>query len=216
MSEQVVNAAAAAADEAADAPSPSAGAAGWYGKLPGLGDFAVRRLPPAFVEPWDAWLQAGLHDMPHARRASDDGALAPVRRFWLSPGVVDALAWGGLLMPSTDRTGRRFPLTVAQPMLSLAQAIAARRWFTSVVAAMRFTQRNEHTLDDFEECLGALLPPPLRPAPRPDELLAADLLNARAACSAWWCHGAASAKDFLIFDGMPAPAALATLLDGPR
>ena len=33
---------------------------GWYGKLPALGDFASRRLPPEFVEPWDRWLAAGL------------------------------------------------------------------------------------------------------------------------------------------------------------
>jgi type VI secretion system protein ImpM len=191
-------------------------AAGWYGKLPGLGDFAMRRLPPNFVEQWDAWLQVGLHDMPHARRACDDGALAPVRRFWLSPGVVDALAWGGLLMPSTDRAGRRFPLTVAQPMPTLAQAIAARRWFSSVVAAMRFTQGNEHTLDDFEDCLAALPPPPCKPAPRADDLLAAEILQGTAMCSAWWCHGAATAQDFRVYGGMPAPAALASLLEGPR
>lgn len=214
MSEQVVSAAAAAAGE--DAAATTAAAAGWYGKLPGLGDFAMRRLPPNFVERWDAWLQIGLHDMPHARRASDDGALAPVRRFWLSPGVVDALAWGGLLMPSTDRAGRRFPLTVAQPMPALAQAIAARRWFSSVVAAMRFTLDNEHTLDDFEDCLAALPPPLCKPAPRADELLAAEILHGASACSAWWCHGAATAQDFRVFDGMPAPAALASLLEGPR
>ena len=213
MSEQVVSAATQPSEAAAAA---AAAAAGWYGKLPGLGDFAMRRLPPNFVERWDQWLQAGLHDMPHARRASDDGSLAPVRRFWLSPGVVDALAWGGLLMPSTDRAGRRFPLTVAQPMPALAQAIAARRWFTSVVAAMRFTLDNEHTLDDFEDCLSALPPPLLRPAPRADELLAAEILQSTSVCSAWWCHGAATAQDFRIFDGMPAPAALASLLEGPR
>ena len=220
MSEQVVSAAITAPSEAAAAatqPSEAvAAAAGWYGKLPGLGDFAMRRLPPNFVERWDQWLQAGLHDMPHARRASDDGSLAPVRRFWLSPGVVDALAWGGLLMPSTDRAGRRFPLTVAQPMPALAQAIAARRWFTSVVAAMRFTLDNEHTLDDFEDCLSALPPPLLRPAPRADEGLAAEILQSTSVCSAWWCHGAATAQDFRVFDGMPAPAALASLLEGPR
>jgi type VI secretion system protein ImpM len=216
MSEQVVSVVTTApsADVAAAA---AAAAAGWYGKLPGLGDFAMRRLPPNFVERWDAWLQAGLHGMPHARRESDDGALAPVRRFWLSPGVVDALAWGGLLMPSTDRAGRRFPLTVAQPMPALAQAIAARRWFSSVVAAMRFTQGNEQTLDDFEDCLSALLPPLCKPAPRADELLAAEVLHGAPVCSsAWWCHGAATAQDFRVFDGMPAPAALASLLEGPR
>lgn len=211
MPEQVVSCTP-SADVAAAAPV----AAGWYGKLPGLGDFAMRRLPPQFVERWDQWLQAGLRGMPHARRASDDGAFAPVRRFWLAPGVVDALAWTGLLMASADRAGRRFPLTVAQPMPTLAQAIAARRWFASVVAAMRFTQGNEHTLDDFEECLAALLPPPPKAPPRADELLAAEVLNNLSACTAWWCHGAATSRDFLVFDGMPAPSALASLLEGPR
>ena len=33
---------------------------GWYGKLPASGDFATRRLPPSFIEPWDAWLNAML------------------------------------------------------------------------------------------------------------------------------------------------------------
>lgn len=205
MSEQVVSRA--AADDAA--------AAGWYGKLPGLGDFAARRLPPGFISRWDEWLQLGLREM-GPTLADDSDLLAPVRRFWLSPGVIDALAWGGLLMPSADRAGRRFPLTVAQPMATLAQALAARRWFGGIVAAMRFTQGHEHTLDDFEECLGALPPPPPRSAPRADEQLAGELLSSRAACSAWWCHGAVSAKDFLVFDGLPAPAVLASLLDGPR
>lgn len=203
MSDQVVN------------HADGAAAAGWYGKLPGVGDFATRRLPPGFVEPWDGWLQRGLHGMA-CPVAADGGELAPVRRFWLGPGVIDALAWGGLLMPSVDRTGRRFPLTVAQPMATLAQALAARRWFSSVVAAMRFAQNDGQTLDDFEECLGALSLLPLRAASRADERLAVELHAARAACSAWWCHGAAEAKDFLVFDGMPAPTALAALLDGPR
>jgi type VI secretion system protein ImpM len=220
MSEQVVSAAVTASDTAVAA----AGAAGWYGKLPGLGDFATRRLPPQFVERWDGWLQSGLRDMPHARRASDgangaDRAFAPVRRFWLGPGVADTLAWAGLLMPSTDRAGRRFPLTVAQPMPTLAQSLAARAWLSSVVAAMRFTQGNQHTLDDFEECLGALPPPLPKPAPRADELLAAEVLQtlaAQGARSVWWCHGATTAPDFLVFDGLPAPAVLARLLEGPR
>lgn len=207
------------------APNAQTVAAGWYGKLPGLGDFATRRLPPTFVSRWDQWLQAGMHAMRNpaaddgnAVALADDGALAlaPVRRFWLAPGVIDALAWGGLLMPSNDRAGRRFPLTVAQPMTTLAHAIAARRWFSSVVAAMRFTLDNEHTLGDFEECLSALPPPPRRNAPRADELLAGLVLTTSAARSAWWCHGAAAATDFIVFDGMPAPAALAALLEGPR
>ena len=35
-------------------------AAGWFGKMPALGDFASRRLPPAWIEAWDGWLQREL------------------------------------------------------------------------------------------------------------------------------------------------------------
>ncbi|HLD66572.1 MAG TPA: type VI secretion system-associated protein TagF, partial [Pseudomonas sp.] len=34
--------------------------AGFYGKLAGRGDFVSRGLPQSFIEPWDAWLAAGL------------------------------------------------------------------------------------------------------------------------------------------------------------
>ena len=36
---------------------------GWYGKLPGMGDFAQRRLPEQFRSVWDNWLQAGLFEL---------------------------------------------------------------------------------------------------------------------------------------------------------
>lgn len=33
---------------------------GWFGKLPGMGDFAHRRLPESFRAVWDQWLQRGM------------------------------------------------------------------------------------------------------------------------------------------------------------
>ncbi|WP_338114240.1 type VI secretion system-associated protein TagF, partial [Thiorhodococcus mannitoliphagus] len=33
---------------------------GFYGKLPGLGDFVSRRLPVDFTQPWDLWLRESL------------------------------------------------------------------------------------------------------------------------------------------------------------
>jgi type VI secretion system protein ImpM len=155
----------------------------------------------------------------HGRALDAAIELAPVRRFWLAPGVIDALAWAGLLMPSRDRAGRCFPLTVAQPMATLAHALAARRWFASVVAAMRFTLDREHSLDDFEDCLLALPPPTSQPAARADGALASAVLPDAAggpARSAWWCHGATRAGDFLVYAGLPPPAALAALLETPR
>lgn len=187
-------------------------AAGWYGKLPGLGDFVQRRLPPSFVTPWDEWLQRGLGAL--AAQPTANGAVqpAPVRRFWLDAGVIDARGWAGLLMQSSDRSGRAFPLTVAQPMSTLAQSLAARQWASSLVAAMRFTHDREHTLDDFEDCLHALPPPLVRRAPRADEALAASLHDGHVGRSVWWCHGAAKAADFTVFDGLPPAAALARWL----
>ena len=35
-------------------------APGLYGKLSDRGDFVSRRLPRAFVDPWDTWLQDSL------------------------------------------------------------------------------------------------------------------------------------------------------------
>ena len=79
---------------------------GWFGKLPSLGDFASRRLPDAFVQPWDRWLQRGML----AARAElgeqrwlDVYLVAPVLRFWLAPGLLGSEGWAGLMMPSVDR-----------------------------------------------------------------------------------------------------------------
>jgi type VI secretion system protein ImpM len=95
-------------------------APGWHGKLPSLGDFASRRLPADFVETWDAWLAAGLAAMRERNPADWLTAYlaSPSRCFLLMPGVLPGAAghqgWAGVLMPSVDRVGRYFPLTIVQ------------------------------------------------------------------------------------------------------
>jgi type VI secretion system protein ImpM len=88
---------------------------GFYGKLPVLGDFVSRRLPNEFITPWDNWLQAAL-----AASREELGAAwlkryltSPIWRFLLSPGVCGDKAVAGIVMPSVDRVGRYYPLTVA-------------------------------------------------------------------------------------------------------
>jgi type VI secretion system protein ImpM len=90
------------------------GGAGFFGKVPSHGDFVSRRLPADFVAPWDAWLQAGLAD---SRVRLGDGWLpiylnSPIWRFALGAGVCGPQAWAGVMMPSVDRVGRYFPLTL--------------------------------------------------------------------------------------------------------
>jgi len=90
-------------------------AAGFFGKVPSHGDFVARRLPAAFTEPWDAWLQAGMAD---SRAQLGDAWLptylnSPIWRFALGAGVCGPQAWSGVMMPSVDRVGRYFPFTIA-------------------------------------------------------------------------------------------------------
>jgi len=90
---------------------------GWFGKLPGLGDFAHRRLPALFREPWDQWLSDGLAGL-RERHLRDWTALyldGPLWCFALGADTLGPQAWIGVLMPSVDDVGRYFPLTLARP-----------------------------------------------------------------------------------------------------
>ena len=103
---------------AAAAPPAQSPVAGWFGKLPMLGDFASRRLPDAFIGPWDEWLQASLAS---SRSATGDRWLDlyltfPVWRFALPAGLIGDRCWIGVLLPSVDRVGRCFPLTICEPV----------------------------------------------------------------------------------------------------
>jgi len=95
---------------------------GWHGKLPTLGDFASRRLDAPFIDAWDGWLAAGLLAL---RESQPDTWLeaylgSPSWRFLLMPGALPGAAgvqgWAGVLMPSVDRVGRYFPLTLVQAL----------------------------------------------------------------------------------------------------
>jgi type VI secretion system protein ImpM len=90
---------------------------GLYGKLPTHGDFLRRRVADDFVAAWDAWLQRCILE---SRAALGEQWLetyltSPVWRFAFGPRVCGTAAVAGLLVPSVDRVGRNFPLTVVWP-----------------------------------------------------------------------------------------------------
>jgi type VI secretion system protein ImpM len=91
---------------------------GWYGKLPGMGDFAQRRLPNRFVSVWDKWLQNGFE---YLRSADTDWAKSYLQGhvwfFMLGPSVIGPKPWIGLLIPSVDSVGRYFPITIARELI---------------------------------------------------------------------------------------------------
>jgi type VI secretion system protein ImpM len=87
---------------------------GLYGKLPCRGDFLQRRAPQEFVDVWDAWLQECMHESQQQLQGGwlDAYLTGPVWRFALSAGVCGNKPYAGILVPSVDRVGRYFPLTV--------------------------------------------------------------------------------------------------------
>jgi len=104
------------------------GAAGFgaYGKIPSIGDFFRLDPPPGFVSVWDNWLQRCLVSGTHTYGGQWDALYmsVPIWRFCLSPGLAGASKIIGVLMPSVDRVGRRFPLTLMAPLNSAAPVLS--------------------------------------------------------------------------------------------
>ncbi|MBO9646542.1 MAG: type VI secretion system-associated protein TagF [Pseudacidovorax sp.] len=147
---------------------------GWYGKLPGMGDFAHRRLPDEFRQAWDRWLQTGLAQL-RARHGdwTDRYLQAPLWCFVLGEGVIGETPWMGVLMPSVDSVGRYFPFAVVDslawaPTEIHGQVLArTQRWLRQAAQA---------AIDGLDQDLDALRFDALllqvfgQPAPEPETL----------------------------------------------
>lgn len=87
---------------------------GAFGKMPSAGDFFRLNTPGGFVRVWDNWLQQVMLAGQGAYGPGFDAHYmsAPIWRFTLPAGQAGAGKVMGVMMPSVDRVGRRFPLTL--------------------------------------------------------------------------------------------------------
>jgi type VI secretion system protein ImpM len=102
---------------------------GLFGKLPSHGDFLRRRASDAFVDAWDAWLQAC---MAASRTALGERWLgiyltSPAWRFACAAGTCGPSPFLGMMVPSVDRVGRYFPLTLVAELPPDVSLITAAR-----------------------------------------------------------------------------------------
>jgi type VI secretion system protein ImpM len=140
----------------------SAAGAGWFGKLPMLGDFASRRLPEGFVARWDEWLMAGIEasKVELGDRWLDVYLNAPIWRFWLAAGAIDENAWMGIIMSSVDRVGRYFPFTAAIPIdppdRALPIAAASTHWYRGLEDIAFRSMAGDSTIEQLEAELAQL------------------------------------------------------------
>jgi type VI secretion system protein ImpM len=135
---------------------------GFFGKLPVLGDFLMRRLGSDFVTPWDLWLQHGL-TAARAQLGASWGQYyerAAPWRFALEPGSCGSQALIGVWMAGSDRVGRQFPLTVACALPAergaLETATAADAWFDATEALLADGLSGALSLEHFDSEVTAL------------------------------------------------------------
>ncbi|MGK6307425.1 type VI secretion system-associated protein TagF [Variovorax sp. DT-64] len=108
----------------------------WYGKLPTRGDFVGRGLPARWRSEWDGWLQRGLAlaatRLDGAALRERLGTFAPWRYLALpAPGEI----WCGIVVPSHDRVGRAFPLTLAERLTEPASPAESAARLASLLGA---------------------------------------------------------------------------------
>ncbi len=100
--------------------------AGYFGKLPSRGDFVRDGLSRGLVRCWDGWLQRVL-PRAVAELGPDweaDWDAAPSWLVTLPPAICGPCGWTGVMLPSSDRSGRRFPLLLAVEEVAPHDALA--------------------------------------------------------------------------------------------
>jgi len=142
---------------------------GWYGKLPSLGDFASRRLPQEFVTEWDAWLQQGVAQSKEhlGSRWLEIYLTSNIWRFLLAPNALMPGMWGGIVLPSVDRVGRYFPLTLCADLGCDGNIIgeSLESWYLALEETSRLGLDAQTSLEQFDQALQRVvfLPKPAAP-----------------------------------------------------
>ncbi len=141
----------------------SNGEVGYFGKLPQRGDFVTGGLGRGFLDVWDGWLQDAIAC---SRDQLGDAWLdtyltSPIWRFLLCDGICGGSAWAGVLIPSVDKVGRYYPLTIAAPLPAgsnpMQFSVLADDWFRAAEAlALEPLADDAPDLDVFADRVEAL------------------------------------------------------------
>lgn len=180
-------------------------AIGIFGKLPARGDFVRSGLPRDFVDAWDEWLSTA---MSATREQAGDAWLpafleAPVWRFALPAGLCGTGAVLGLMLPSVDRAGRYFPLTLAAvgKVAGFVVDGAALAWLDRCEDAGLAALEKDMGPDEIRTMLGV---PGLLPTAGP------------VVASEWWTDGSARVPaGRMSLSDLPGAPVYATLLGIP-
>lgn len=155
---------------------PDEASPGFFGKIPSHGDFVSRRLSNDFVSVWDRWLSESVSQ---SRSQLGDQWLdcyltSPVWRFAISAGLCGEPAWAGVTIPSVDKVGRYYPMTLGAELSAKYGPIEAleslESWYDLAEELALSCLADKFNLEAFDEQLKTLGPPTvgivgLRPEP---------------------------------------------------
>ena len=210
-----------------------------FGKHPGFGDFlaagelsadSASRVMDWLAQTLGVWREGAGPDW----QAGFDRA--PALRFWIGAGLTGGAALRGAMIPSRDRSGRRFPLIVAQGTGGGAPVVAAAQdFYAQAEAELRALAQ----VDRFDPREVAAAHATHLPAPEDDrtvpgasfwatnatrgpqeflaELAATDYAHAQAGRSYWWFaadEGTGQQSGLMACAGWPGPAEMGWLLAG--
>jgi type VI secretion system protein ImpM len=111
---------------------------GIYGKIPAHGDFLNHNLPRHFLDSWDHWLQQSILASQEvlAEKWLEYFLISPVWRFVLPARMLDEHSWAGILLPSVDKVGRYYPLSLiarVPPDVGVCEfMLHGKNWFESL------------------------------------------------------------------------------------
>jgi type VI secretion system protein ImpM len=134
---------------------------GYYGKVPIRGDFISKGLPRSFIEPWDIWLQEAIFTSQEQLGSQwlDKYLTSPIYHFVLSPGICGESAWLGVLMPSVDKVGRYYPMTISSMLdanINPYLAIQKKQWFANLEKLALSCLHDNYDLDEFNKGIDKL------------------------------------------------------------
>jgi type VI secretion system protein ImpM len=207
---------------------------GFFGKLPSHGDFISRRVPSRLLGPWEAWLDAGLQQ---SRETFGDAWLetylsGPIWSFCGSAGCCGDRPFCGVLMPSVDRLGRYYPLSILAPLcagdLPFEVAARATAWFHHMESVALSCLGESFDFSAFDTKIadasvpvagkgnGAAMEAPVSetgPAPVIGRLLGQLLDHCEVCYSLWWTSGSRTiAACCRAYPGLPSAEQFVKLL----
>lgn len=201
---------------------------GAFGKIPGMGDFLRLNLSAGFVQAWDTWLQAGLIAAQGrlGGRWSDCYLSAPIWRFSLPAGVAGSEAVSGVLMPSVDRVGRQYPLTLATPCdpgRTALRHFANDAWFAALEDVALLALDDDVTRDTLADRLDGLVSVRAAVADEgldrlagptsPESVLAARMIEDRRGDTGIWTAKLEGEHRMFLARGLPDPLQIEGMFD---